>query len=465
MNDTNIKILMLLLQDTFILEELSMYLNLEKSSICKSIKQINIFLEEENYPKIEINQNKYIIFLSKKQQEKLFNKKILMTSDEMYDYLYIKFIHNGFINLEEEREKLDLSRSSIFRLFTKVKDSLNKNGSKYIYIHGKGIELCHLSPKDLHLFFKNLVKYFFKIDFSLNRVNLLDEILKIYNTKELAIRLEKIFKENKIPFSSFLIAFLCALNVCVRLFKEIDLKLECNYDEYINLKNSLNNHLKDFGLRYQEQVFYFLANNLNSAVPFEPEVLAKVKKLIPKIKEVFNLGEIKNIYEKMLLKKLCYSIFKYEGKILKVKKIDLKDIDSIILNIFNNILKSENIGMYFSDKVIIVQILKKIILDKNKLELKKILLLSNEVSILDDSFLRTELKRHFENYEFTVEPSFFYKINRESYSKSFDLILSDEPSLKGNIKIINILNLNDIVDRIHEVILENHLKRRKASTN
>lgn len=38
MNDTNIKILMLLLQDTFVLEELSMYLNLEKSSISKSIK-------------------------------------------------------------------------------------------------------------------------------------------------------------------------------------------------------------------------------------------------------------------------------------------------------------------------------------------------------------------------------------------------------------------------------------------
>ncbi|ERT69014.1 hypothetical protein HMPREF0202_01119, partial [Cetobacterium somerae ATCC BAA-474] len=92
-------------------------------------------------------------------------------------------------------------------------------------------------------------------------------------------------------------------------------------------------------------------------------------------------------------------------------------------------------------------------------------LLFNEVNILDDSFLRNELKRHFKNYEFTVEPSFFYKINREFYSNNFDLILSDEPSLKGNIKIINILNLNDIVESIHEEILENHLKRRKASTN
>ncbi|MEG0540634.1 MAG: hypothetical protein RR566_15195, partial [Comamonas sp.] len=72
MNDTNIKILTLLVQDTFILEELSMYLNLEKSSISKSIKQINIFLEEEKYPKIELKENRYILSLSKKEQEELF---------------------------------------------------------------------------------------------------------------------------------------------------------------------------------------------------------------------------------------------------------------------------------------------------------------------------------------------------------------------------------------------------------
>ena len=68
MNDTNINILTLLMQDTFVLEELSMYLNLEKVSITKSIKQINSFLEEENYPKIEIEDERYVISLSKEQQ-------------------------------------------------------------------------------------------------------------------------------------------------------------------------------------------------------------------------------------------------------------------------------------------------------------------------------------------------------------------------------------------------------------
>ena len=465
MNDTNINILTLLMQDTFMLEELSMYLNLETISITKSIKQINLFLEGESYPKIEMEDDRYAIFLSKEQQKTLFNRKILMTSDEIYDYLYVKFIHNKFINLEEEREKLDLSRSSIFRVFTKVKDSLNENESKFKYVHGKGIELNYLSPKNLHIFFKILVKYFFKMDFSLNRINLLDDILKIYNSKELTIKLVSIFKENKISLSSFLIAFLCALNVCIKLFKEINLKLDCDYGKYGNLKSSLNNHLKDFDLKYQEQVFYFLANNLSSAVPFEPEVLAKAKKLTLRIKEIFNLDEIESIYENMLLKKLCYSIFKYEEKILKVKKIEIKSIDSVMLNIFNDILKTENTNIYFSDKVILVQMLKKFILDRNKIETKKILLLFNEINIVDDLFLREELKKYFNNYEFTIEPSFFYKTNKEFYNNKYHLILSDEPSLKDNLKIINILNLSDVVENICDYILQDYLKRRKASTN
>ncbi len=465
MNDTNIRILMLLLQDSFILEELSMYLDLEKSSISKSIKQINNFLEEKNYPKIKLNEDRYIIFLSKQQQAELFNKKILMTSDEIHDYLYVKFVHNRFINLEEERDKLALSRSTIFRIFTKVKDSLNKNGSKYIYIHGKGMELYYISPTDLHIFFKTLVKYFFKIDFSLNRVNLLDEVLKNYNTTELTINLGKVFKENKISFSSFLIAFLSALNICVKVFENIDLKLDEDYRKYDNLRNSLNNHLKEFDLKYKEQVFYFLANNLSSAVPFEPEILSKAKKILPSIKEIFNLEYTEDNYKKMLLKKLCYSIFKYEGKILKVKKFDLKNIDLIFLNIFNDILKKENMEIYFSDKVKMIQILKRIILDKNKMNSSKILLLFNEVNIIDDTFLRNELKRYFINCEFTIEPSFFYKINREIYNNKFDLILSDEASLKNDTNIINILDLNDIIEKINNYILENHLKRRKASMN
>lgn len=463
MNETNINILMLLAQDTFTIDELSMYLNLEKNSISKGIKQINDFLEEESYPKIELKNNKYVMTLLKKEQDELFNKKMMMTSEEIYEYIYIKFIHNKFINLEEERERLDLSRSSIFRIFTNIKKNLNEKDSKYQYIHGKGVELSYLSPDDLHLFFKTLVKYFFKKEFSLNRINLLDEFLKGYNSKMLIIALSKIFKENEVSSSGFLIAFLCALNVCINLFKDIELKLDRDYIKYAKLKESLEEHLKDFDWRYREQVFYFLANSLSNDVLFEPVTLEKAKNILPEIKKAFDICKIENVFEKMLLKKLCYSIFKYEGKILKVKKIDLKSVDIVILNILDDVLEKNNINMYFSDKVMISQILKKIIIENNKSDLKKIVLLFNEITIIDDNFLQNELEKYFNEYEFKIEPSFFYKIDKEFYKNNFDLILSDEPSLKGEARIINTFSFNDIIENIYEHILEKYLKRRKAS--
>ncbi|MGL5460552.1 MAG: hypothetical protein ACRDBY_13130, partial [Cetobacterium sp.] len=96
---------------------------------------------------------------------------------------------------------------------------------------------------------------------------------------------------------------------------------------------------------------------------------------------------------------------------------------------------------------------------------KNILLLFNEINIADDNLLRNELKEHFNDYEIKIESSFLYNVNKEFYNNKYDLILSDEANLKNNINIINILDLNDIIENINNYILENHLKRRKASTN
>ena len=99
-NTTNINIFTLFSQGNFSLEELSLYLNLEKKSIYKNINSINSFLKDENLPLIILNEGIYSLKLSKFQWKNLFRRKDFITSDEIVDYLYLKFIHNGFINLE-----------------------------------------------------------------------------------------------------------------------------------------------------------------------------------------------------------------------------------------------------------------------------------------------------------------------------------------------------------------------------
>ena len=223
-NTTNINILTLFSQGDFSLEELSLYLNLEKKSIYKNITSINSFLKDENLPLITLNEGIYSLKLSKSQWENLFRRKDFITSDEIVDYLYLKFIHNGFINLESEKERLNISRSSIIRYFNDIKKTLETNGSQYEYIVGRGLKLTFLSQTDKNIFSKKLIKFFIKCDFSLNHSIFIIDLIEDYNINKLLNHLYRIFKALNLPTTHFIISFLCSLNICIKVFGGFNFK-------------------------------------------------------------------------------------------------------------------------------------------------------------------------------------------------------------------------------------------------
>ena len=457
-NTTNINILTLLSQGEFSLDEFSLYLNLEKKSIYKNINSINSFLKDENLPLIEIKNTIYSLKLSKFQWENLFNRSDFITVDEIVDYLYIKFVHNKFINLEVEKELLDLSRSSIIRYFNEVKKTLENNGSQYDYSVGKGLRLLSLSEADKATFSKKLIKFFVKCDFSLNHSVFIIDLIKDYNIETLLNRLYVIFKTLNIPTTHFIISFLCSLYICINVFGGFNFKRDCNYREYTNLENIVRDALEDYDLNYQDQVFYFIVSLQNNNVDFEPTILKKAIKIINNLKEKLNLESLDLVLEKVLLKKICFSIFKYENHIFKVRNIAINDKEKFLLDIFDNILKNNDFNLFFCDKISIIQILTKIIVEHHKNSLQNILLLFNEVVITDDTYLRDNLSNYNKNINFDIEPTFFYKLNPDNYKKKYDLILSDEPSLNINATIVNSFNTIQILLAINNHIFDTVLK-------
>lgn len=185
MNTTNINILTLLSQDKFSLEELNLYLNLEKNSIKKDIQTINNFLKDENLPIIKYEKNLYSFQVTREQWINIINKKNFLTHDEILDYLYIKFIFKGNINLENERKLLDISRSSINRYFKTIKNILLDNETIFHSIPGKGIYLKNLSKKDQRIFCKKLMKNFIKSNITFNKNHLIYTIINKIELDEL----------------------------------------------------------------------------------------------------------------------------------------------------------------------------------------------------------------------------------------------------------------------------------------
>ncbi len=457
-NTTNINILTLFSQGNFSLEELSLYLNLEKKSIYKNINSINSFLKDENLPLINLNGITYSLKLSKSQWKNLFRRKDFITSDEITDYLYLKFIHNGFINLESEKERLNISRSSIIRYFNDIKKILKMNGSQYEYLVGKGLKLTLLSEIDKNIFSKKLMKFFIKCDFSLNHSVFIKDLIKDYNIDNLLNNLYSIFKTLNLPTINFTISFLCSLNICIKVFGGFNFKKDYDYSIFYDIETFIKSTLNDYNIEYQQQIFYFIISLKRDEITFEPKTLEKAFKIIEEIKLKLHLTNLDSFLEKMLLKKICFSIFKYENHIFKVKSIQTDDKEKILLNILDTILKKYDLNLFFYDKNSIIQIITKIIIEHNTTLLKNILLLFNEVIILDDKYLKDTLHNHNNKFNFHIEPTFFYKLNPNNYEEKYDLILSDEPGLSSKIITVNSFNPIQIFSAIYSHIFNQATK-------
>lgn len=458
-NTTNINILTLFSQGDFSLEELSLYLNLEKKSIYKNINSINSFLKDENLPLITLNEGIYSLKLSKSQWENLFRRKDFITSDEIVDYLYLKFIHNGFINLESEKERLNISRSSIIRYFNDIKKTLETNGSQYEYIVGRGLKLTFLSQTDKNIFSKKLIKFFIKCDFSLNHSIFIIDLIKDYDINKLLNHLYRIFKTLNLPTTHFIISFLCSLHICIKVFGGFNFKKDYDYNNFSDIEKFVKSTLKDYEVEYQQQIFYFIISLKKDEINFESNILEKASKTIEEIKQKLNLNDLSPFLEKILLKKICFSIFKYENHIFKVRSVTINNKEKILLNILDNILKKYNLNLFFCDKISIIQIITKVIVEHNKISLKNILLLFNEVIILEDNHLKNSLYTHNKSFNFYIEPTFFYKLNPENYENKYDLILSDEPSLNSKTILVNSFNSMQILSAIYGHIFDKAIEK------
>ncbi|MGL5777350.1 hypothetical protein, partial [Cetobacterium sp.] len=103
MYTTNINILKILYQTEISKNNLALNLNLTNGCLMKAIKQINIYLEDFKInSRIFINDDMISLELSKKEWKLIFYNLNELSNQDKFDYLYIKFIYFGFINLEKE---------------------------------------------------------------------------------------------------------------------------------------------------------------------------------------------------------------------------------------------------------------------------------------------------------------------------------------------------------------------------
>ncbi|MGL5797697.1 MAG: hypothetical protein ACRCYT_05755, partial [Cetobacterium sp.] len=378
---------------------------------------------------------------------------------EILDYLFVKFVHNKFINLEVEKENLDLSRSSIVRYFKDIKKILDESGTTYSYQSGKGLRITYVSDECKNIFCKKLVKFFINRDFAMKPGSLHSQFLGQYDFFNLLEKIHLTLDSAGILSTNFVISFLCTLLVLQKSLDGFDLVTsDSNLHKYSDLKDIIDKNMAEYDDNYRNAFFFFSINIKNNLILFEERIANKGKLLLQEIKTSFNLVDLDKDLENILLRKICISLFKHENNILKVKNSPITKSDKIVLSQLENILQKVNLELFFFDKISITNIIKKIIIEHNKSLVKDVLLLFNEITISDDHYLKNNLKLKAPQINFYIQPTFFYRLNSSLYNKKYNLVLSDESYMYQNIKVISSYNSSNIIHVIDNHILETVLK-------
>ena len=438
MNTTAANIIKILSQTEVSIEDIHLYLNLEKNAILKTISQINEFLDSINLPKIEKKEDIFCLNLTKSQWDLLFNSFNILTVEERVDYLYIKFIAYGFLNLEKEKELLDLSRSTILRCFQSVKDIFLKNGTTYEYLHGKGLAITKLSFLDKKLFHRKLMKLFIEEDILVPSLRSLLNDIKKFDTKTRLSQIYPILKFSNISVNYFLLSFLYSLEVFSDIFEESLFENE-NYiqtKEFNHIKSLINKYGKDFNLKFKNELTFFLTTLILDYYFLDKENKVKTLKFLNILKKEFKISNLNSELEDMLFQNIYLALFKFKNNLIDFKNTHFNKTEKIILDKLNVISKKHSYEFFLGDKFSIVFSLKRALIEDNFSNIKNVLFLFNEINANHYTLFKKSLIKLVPHINFELEASFFHKKDLLKDFSNYDIVISDE-NLNQNIYVID----------------------------
>ena len=438
MNTTAANILKILSQTEMSIEDMHLYLKVEKNAILKTISQINDFLESIDLPKIEKKEDIFYLPLTKKQWEILFDNFNVLTVEERVDYLYIKFIAYGFLNLEKEKEILELSRSTILRCFQSVKDEFSKNGTRYEYLHGKGLLITELSFTDKKNFHRKLMKLFIEEDILVPPLKSLLMDIKKFDTKTRLSQIYPILKFSNISVNYFLLSFLYSLEVFSDIFEESLFENE-NYiqtKEFNHIKSLINKYGKDFNLKFKNELTFFLTTLILDYYFLDKENKVKTLKFLNILKKEFKISNLNSELEDMLFQNIYLALFKFKNNLIDFKNTRFNKTEKIILDKLNVISKKHSYEFFLGDKFSIVFSLKRALIEDNFSNIKNVLFLFNEINANHYTLFKKSLIKLVPHINFELEASFFHKKDLLQDFSNYDIVISDE-NLNQNIYVID----------------------------
>lgn len=426
MNRTNYIILKLLSQHSLSAKELIKYIPINNFTLIKNITEINELLESLNLPIIKKERDEYILNLNLNEKEKFFNNCINYSQNQRCNYLILKLFIENKINLEQEKEILNISRSTIKRDLEKIKKFFISNNLTLNSIKWQGIFLEKNNLEKIYVLCCNiLIKFYYEYDLLPKELKKYLLIISKNKNKYLIRNLDETFNIFNLKIGDLNLTYLLALDDCIRLFDNFYLEIiEEQFKKLKFLKNfeKIFNSIKKTALytdKYSKYLSVIIWNTYHNKFPQEE----KYASIINSFEKIFYI-KLTSQEKYLLTINIFYSQFKFNNHIYTVKKYSYNAIDKKLLKLLEYFFKLSNINLLYGDKLLLLELIKTFFKQRELNNSYNILIIQKEINQKNIKQLEKILSEMYPNFNFTIESYLFFKLDKY-IKKEYNLILTD----------------------------------------
>lgn len=464
MSNTIITLLKIVLQGDIHIDEIAKYINLDSNSIDRNIHLLNDYLKEKGLKQVVRHHNIYSLEYSTGEIKDFFSQLDILSSKERRDIFCIRFLIYGYINLEKERQKIGVSRTTAIKDFKVVKEELEERGVFLESKNAKGIFLIEEDNETIRkILCEKILKLYLERDFlSVQRKELFEEINIIDEEYFM-----KIYKEiiEKIDGQASVFSFysICAMGV-IEHFKgdSVDYKsFSLGIDE-IKLKEIIT-YLEEYSKLIPINFRNFLATVFYKVKYYRTYDVLKSKMFDDFYREIKKAFLIQDEISEKLYENL--KIYFVRGLVKKrygffsVRKTPTSKNMQIIIEKVSKIFKKLKIEMIYSDEVGVAECLIDFFLEEELHKKLKIIAFVKDYSIdYVKKILKCFLQCH-PNLEIKVEPYLYYKFMNKDELKEYEVILSDTEILTSlNFKRLEMFSIGELELLLEEFVLEKRVE-------
>ncbi|MGL5089316.1 MAG: hypothetical protein ACRC6Z_07730 [Cetobacterium sp.] len=450
MSTTVITLLKILLHGDTHIDEIIKYTNLDVNSIERKILILNDYLEANCVSKVKKINNIYILENNGEEFSDFFSRLNTISSEQRQKIYSIRLLIKGYINLEKERKRIGVSRTTAIKDFKIVKENLSENDILLESRNSKGIFLKESNEKKVtSILSEDILRLFIDRDFLcmqrkelLEEINILDEQIYLEIYKEIT----EIFKIKKTFFVYYSI-YSMALIEKHKGYLECDMK---NLDKTAEFKKTLE---KLKAASFSEDISEDLTKSIAS-------IIVKIKtyqfldypisfyfdKFLNEIKIKFKM----DTFEVERLKKSIYIYFmigyldkKYE--VLWVRKqpdsLKCKKLAAII----EKVLKDIGLEMMYSDVLRLSGVVSKFFMKEIYIDGFKVISVSRNIDEEHNQRVIECIEKLYPGLKFESQSFLDFRFRSKESIQKYDLIISDTESYKvKKLRKVNTLSIREI---------------------